>query len=590
MRMRFPASLFPAVAAALLLAAAAPAAEPPVGDFLLRTQTGRTRELYRLAPNLVVLIAQGNGCPIIRKSIPEIQALRERFRSRRVAFLMINANSQDSAADVAREAKDYGLDIPVLLDGSQTVARSLGLTRTAEAVVIDPKGWRIAYRGAIDDRYGYGAEKTAATRRYLADAIEAVLAGRPAPVERTEASGCAISYARMPDPAYARDVAPLLKMKCLNCHGAADGPAPLTSYEKARGWSAMIRETVMTGRMPPWSAESEAGKFLEDVSLSTAEQRTLVDWIDAGAPRGEGDDPLSEAVPSPRADWPLGPPDLVLAMKRPQSIPVSGALAYQYFELAGPLDRDLWITAADIRPGNARVIHHAFLMDFPKPVSPDDRKVFSDKMSAIRDPENRNLWDWHPGRVPNRLPGRVAIRVPKGHSLVLEIHYNASGKPETDLTRVGLYLHSGPLQPIELKQRRGERRDFTLPPGELVNLGPFPLAGFPDDACLVSLRPHMHYRGEGIAARALYPDGRKEALLVVHRYDFNWQYVYDFAEPKLLPAGTKISMSAVFDNTAFNPANPDPRRSVAYGLSSSDEMFFMSVNYFDAVSGSCSTD
>ena len=203
-RRRFTAGLRARVGAAvlgsavLLLFPAGRSSAAKVENFRLSDQNGRTQELFRYADKkAVVLIVQGNGCPIFQKSVPKIISLRDRYASRGVAFLLINANPQDTRQAVAKQAADFGLEFPVLIDETQTVARALGIMRTAEALVIDPKTWTIVYRGAIDDGLYYGAEKPAG-RRYAADAIEAVLRGRKPAVERTEAFGCLIQFRKKP--------------------------------------------------------------------------------------------------------------------------------------------------------------------------------------------------------------------------------------------------------------------------------------------------------------------------------------------------------------------------------------------------------
>jgi len=362
----------------------------------------------------------------------------------------------------------------------------------------------------------------------------------------------------------------------------------MTSHADLRGWTPMIRETLLTRRMPPWQADPRHGSFVGDMSLSPEELSALIRWIDSGAPRGEGPDPLSETQERTPQDWPLGQPDIILSMKDAAVIPASGTWTYQYYPLTEATDRELWIQSIDIRPENPRVVHHAWLLDFPTPPAQHERNQKSGMMAAIRrfkTPEGRirALWNWNPGRLPAVLPEGVAIRVPKGRYLVLEIHYNPIGRQETDKTKLGLYLYRGKPAPKELKFGFFESRDFMIPPQEKDHpVGPFTAHQFRQNSYLLSLRPHMHYRGARMKAAARYPDGQTETLLSVPSYDFNWQHSYILTKPKLLPVGTTILVGGSFDNSSSNPANPDPNRKVSWGLSGEDEMFILYFSYFDA--------
>jgi hypothetical protein len=141
--------------------------------------------------DVVLLVVHGVGCPIVRKSVPALHALRARYGPD-VSLLLVNANPYDTRDAVAEEVADFGLDLPVLLDPDQVLASALGFTRTAEAAVLDGETWALRYFGALDDRLEYGMEKPVATRAYAQDAVDAVLAGELPAVTRTQAKGCAL--------------------------------------------------------------------------------------------------------------------------------------------------------------------------------------------------------------------------------------------------------------------------------------------------------------------------------------------------------------------------------------------------------------
>jgi peroxiredoxin len=183
----------------VLLAAAAysgaGARSTPIENFSLPDQQGKTRRLYaqKSAP-AVVLIFTMTGCPIVQKSVPKIKALRDEFRSRGVVFWLVDSNPEDDRAAIRQEARDFGIDLPILMDRRQVVARALGATRTAEAVGVQTKSWTIFYRGAIDDQFGYGTEKPRASQAYLEHALNCLLAGKGIHPAQTDVRGCRIQF------------------------------------------------------------------------------------------------------------------------------------------------------------------------------------------------------------------------------------------------------------------------------------------------------------------------------------------------------------------------------------------------------------
>jgi peroxiredoxin len=552
-----------------------------VENFALLDETGRFHELYRQrGARAVVLFVQGNGCPIARGAVPVLNALQRDFAPRGVVFLALNANPQDDRADVRAEAGHYGLEVPVLLDETQLVAESLGIERTAEVLVIDPAGWRVLYRGPLDDRLDYETQRPV-RRRFAREVLEAQLAGDPVEVVRRDAPGCLIhlphgdraAHARI---SYADDVAPILVRRCLACHQAG-GPAPwaMDDFAAVQGWSPMMREVIRTRRMPPWQADPHVGRFRNALTLTPAEERTLVHWIEAGAARGEGPDPLSAGALPAAPEWPLGTPDRVLEAPR-QEIPATGVVPYRYVTVAVDLDRDVWIRAADVRPTNPAATHHATAyIVYPDAGAPPD----------VEGPRwNRGLFAGYvPGREPEPFPDDGGFRLPRGSRIRFQLHYSSTGRPEVDTPRVGLYLSDAPLA-HELKIGAAVNLDFEIPPGapeheaEAVHrLG--------RDVVVYRLTPHMHYRGRRMAIEAEHPDGRRELLLSVPRYNFNWQHQYVLAEPLRLARGTRIVARAAFDNSADNPANPDPEVLVTWGEQSFDEMLIGYFLYRDAGPG-----
>ena len=182
-----------------LVALATPAFATAPGDkianFKLQDQNGQSHELYSLAQRkAVVLMIQGNGCPIVRQSLPALQEVRDRYQARGVEFLLLNPNLQDDRESVASEAKEFGIALPILVDGSQAVGEALGVQRTSEVFVIDPKNWKLVYRGPMDDRLSYGKQRPSASKRYLTDALDDMLAGRKVNVTHADGVGCIVNF------------------------------------------------------------------------------------------------------------------------------------------------------------------------------------------------------------------------------------------------------------------------------------------------------------------------------------------------------------------------------------------------------------
>src|SRR5258706_3573201 len=299
-------SILPAFALAatvFLFSGPSQALEPGerVDNFRLLDQAGASHELYYLSDaRAVVFMTYGNGCGIVQKSLPRLREIRDEYSARGVEFLLIDSNLPDNRDAVARESADFGNDVPILIDETQLIGEALGVDRTADVFVVDPKNWTLVYRGPLDDRLSYGAQKPVAAKQYLTDALDAVLAGKPVAVAKAQALGCLVNFpererhdvhARIP---YAERIAPLLIDKCVACHREG-GVAPwaMTGYDIVRGFAPMMREVVRTERMPPWHADPHYGSFVGDRSMSNEDARDLVHWIEAGSPRGTGSDPLA---------------------------------------------------------------------------------------------------------------------------------------------------------------------------------------------------------------------------------------------------------------------------------------------------------
>jgi len=541
------------------------AAGAEVMNFALPDAHGRLYELRRTHAKAVVLYFTINGCPIARQSYAKLRSLRKQFGDD-VAFWIVNADDSESAASAEKEAREHGAgSTTVLRDDAQGVTRMLGVKRTCEAIAISTKDFKTFYRGAVDDQLTEGGRKPAASANFLQRALEEFLAGKTITEPTSVVRGCLITIDSPERISYAQDIAPLLERKCVECHSPGNiGQWSMSSHARVKAKSAMMQEVLLARRMPPWDADPQHGKFSNDRSLTAAEKRLLLRWIESGAPRGEGDDRLA-SLKVPAQQWPLGQPDMIISLPVEQKIPATGVVPYRYVDVPLDLTNAIWVGGAAIKPGNLEVAHHVIVrVKYPK-----EGKTSTETAEGLE--------GWSPGKSFTRFPPNTGKRLRPGAVVNFELHYTASGKPETDRTEIGLYLLKE-KPPLRYETRMAINQDLNIPPGE-ADLRTHAMMGFKRDTMLYTFVPHMHNRGSWMKYEALYPDGRRELLLHVPRYDFNWQLEYVLAEPKRMPAGSWILCTGGFDNSALKPSNPDPTQRVHWGEQSWEEMFigFMNV-------------
>lgn len=555
---------------------ATPASEPDyVDNFVLLDHQGEGHELYYYSdvPAIVVMI-QGNGCPIVRNVWTDYKNVRDAYAEKGIPFFMLNANNQDDRLDIAEEAADFSYDMPILKDDTQLIAESLGVTRTAEVLVISPEDWSILYRGPVNDRLSYGNQRSDADEHYLADALDAALRGERPSVSRRQSKGCIVNLpeagkrAEHASISYSDTIAPMLDENCAMCHQEGGiGPWAMTDFDMIEGFAPMIREVVRTKRMPPWSADPDIGTFHNTRELSIEDQQALVHWIEAGAPRGEGPDPLADRE-SDATVWPLGEPDLIIEAPA-FDVPATGVIDYQFPTAPNPLDRDVWVRAVTVVPGDKTVVHHA-LVGSSETITPpgegDQGDVFENYLIGFV-----------PGAESYVYPEGTGVEVKVGGEFRFQMHYTPSGRATTDRTKLGLYFHDEPPK-HRLRQQVVVNMQLGIPPnaGEHQEQAYF---HFDNDATIYMLFPHAHYRGKSSAFEIAYPDGRLETILSVPRYDFNWQHSYNLTEPLNVPAGSRIIHRTVYDNSSRNLANPNPERTVPWGLQSHDEMLYGSFMF-----------
>ena len=390
-------------------------------------------------------------------------------------------------------------------------------------------------------------------------------------------------HAAAPDataPTFNRDVMPIMQAHCQQCHRAGEiAPMPLTTYKEARPFAAAIKEAVALRKMPPWYADPHYGHFTNDTSLSPHDIAILTGWAKNGAPEGDPKD-----LPAARQfieGWNIPKPDMVLQMPAPFSVPATGTIDYQYVLVPGKFDKDVWVQAAEVRPDNRAVLHHLIAFIRPKGskwlagIKPGIPYVPPKEESDMSDAEM--LVGYAPGMPPDSFPAGRAKLVRAGSDIIFQMHYTTNGKPGTDQTKIGLAFANA----ADVKQRvltlSATNDKFEIPPGD-SNYQAESEFEFGTDTRIVSFMPHMHLRGKDFEFKAVYPTGESQVLLQVPNYSFSWQLVYVPQGDIAIPKGTKLHCIAHYDNSANNPYNPDPSKSITWGDQSWDEMM---IGFFD---------
>jgi mono/diheme cytochrome c family protein len=423
------------------------------------------------------------------------------------------------------------------------------------------------------------------------------------------------------DVTFAKDVAPIFFKSCAECHRPGEAaPFSVLTYKDVRPWAKSIREKVVNRTMPPWFADPHVGEWANDARLTEAEIKTVAAWVDGGAKEGDAKDLPS--APRLAAGWAIGQPDKVISMPEEFTLDASGPDEYQRFDVETGFKEDAYVQAVEVRPGNRRIVHHILVFVLP-PAKGDGPKVSEEeaarqraemekksmqyrvgflrrtkadapveddgcklpnggagrRLDATDDEGNINfLVGYAPGTPPTKpMPGS-ALRIPAGSKLRFQVHYaKVAGSVQKDRSAVGLVFAKQPPQ-RELLVRAIANMYFRIPPGA-ENHRVSACWTVPEDIHVTSLWPHTHFRGSSQRIEAFFPDGRREVLLNVPRYDFGWQLMYYPKREMALPKGTRVLVTSTFDNSARNKANPDPAQAVRWGDPSYDEMMIGFVSY-----------
>ena len=547
-----------------------------IDNYMLVDQTGMGNILrYDTHTPAVVLASYVNGDKPSQEAAKALQALKEKNPD--VVIQLINSSEADTRETIAQEAKALNISLPILDDEFQLIGSSLGkdakanpigFTYTGEAVIVSPKDWKVVYHGAVS-----GVEA----------ALAEFTAGKPVTNAETAVSGTKLVYADAGKQAewskisYVNEVAPIMKAKCVDCH-QPNGIAPellyWNSYEQVKNFAPMIREAIRTDRMPPFDADRHYRAFANNENLTEKEIRTLVRWIDAGAPSdiGAGEDPLKKAAVG-REDWPLGKPDLVVDIPS-YDVPAAGVVDYQMPVVANPMKEGRWLKATTFKAGNRQGVHHilaGWMKEMPKNGRGFDWKV--------------SMGGYAVGAESQLAPDKWATWIPAGGAISFQMHYTPIGKAFTDNSKIAFYWAK---EDPELVKRQIIIADpsIEIAPNQ-ARWHETAYVQFPAPVQIYATQVHAHYRGYASKLTAIYPDGKEEIILNMPHYDFNWQREYVFKDLIDLPAGTKLVADYWYDNSVNNKALALPNAKdltnagseVVWGDQSFEEMLFTAIQF-----------
>ena len=561
-----------------------------------------------LKPGRPTLLAfLGADCPLSQIAITGIpEALRKVSAQESVAVAGILV-ARDDAADIHRLTREYKPSFPLHLDETNKLHSILGVKVVPTVVLIDGKG-TVCYRGRIDDRVEILGKRSKVRRNDLAEAVADLMAGRSVRVPITEAVGCPVENQK-PEASpsgpleFYRDIQPILFSNCVVCHQpGGTGPFSLVGYEDATLWLPTGLELVANKVMPPGQAHSDFEVKGKISGLNKDEQDLMKRWVDGGMK--EGTKPANPPLLPPQDPdgEALGPPDFILKPTGPSHLAASGEDLYRFIVFPFNKAETTRIRAIRLIPGNRKVVHHALIFYGPSAkmreheaqVNPREGLLPGDKIPGFefsmklgesfggKDAEGNSKSSYVVGYVPGAgtplVPPGLALVIPKGSDILVQMHYHRSGKPEIDSSSVAIYLAKDDIRKdrVYAATTINARKFFVMPPGirrKVVEEWPV------NDDCLVTaLCPHGHMLTVSQTLTLIDPDGKEKTLIQVPNYDFNWQMGYEFKQPIAVKKGSKIRVTSLLDNTDANTKNPNkPPRAVFIGEGTNDEMVYPGV-------------
>lgn len=502
-----------------------------------------------------VVLATTTTCPSARRAIDQLIELDKAYARQGVQFLALNVGPNDSIREMAAQAVLADAEYPFVKDVEGRSTTALGLSRTGQVALLGPDR-SLCYRGAPEA---------------LKEALSSLLEGKEVTVVETTALGTPIESAPTASPlagmpvTYAEHIAPIMKKHCQECHRpGTEAPFSLVSHADLAANAEMVAEVVADERMPPWYASDVHGTFVNKRGLDSSERALVAEWVRAGKLAGN-----LARVPAPlppvENQWRIGKPDLVVQTRETYTLPRDGYVPYKYTVLPVKFEQDTWISHAEILPDNPRVVHHCNMAYTKLGAGWGEAKFVLGRV---------------PGVQAMELEKGLAFMIPKGAILILQIHFTTTGKDETCRLSVGFKY---PRYQIQKQFHMLWMVDtaFAIPPGARAHRA-VGTNTIPCNAIGYGFFAHMHLRGRDMAFNATFPDGRREALLLIPNFSFDWQMGYRFDDHgRRFPKGTELEAVAHYDNSPFNAYNPDPTATVREGQQTFQEMLNGVFFYID---------
>lgn len=546
-----------------------------IPDLAFTDADGKEGKLSEFKDHKVLVIAISTvGCPICKKFAPILEQIRKDYAEKDVTFLLLNPMEDDSVEDIRASVAARGMKARCIVDPKGQVASALGAQTTGDCFVLDASR-TLRYRGAVSDQFGFGYNLDKPRKTYLRDAIDALLNDEDVYTKATWAPGCVLDLEGTPptgDITWHNRVSRIVQENCQECHrDGQNGPFELMTYKQVKSNRAMVKRQVKARLMPPWFANPKHGDFRNDRSLTDDDRGDLLKWIDNGCPEGDPKDAVT-----PRKwpeDWQIGTPDAIVQAPKEYTIPATGTVPYKYSFVTTTFDEDKWISAMEIRPSSPQVVHHVLIfLQYPR-----KHPRFKEQ------PQHAGgIGGYFMGMVPGQgkavYPKNMGKFLPKGATMVFQIHYTTNGEETKDRTSIGMKFHDKRPE-IEVQTAGISNVLFRIPPGD-DNHKVVATKKIRKKSRILGFLPHMHVRGKAYRYEVVYPDGKREVLLDVPKYDFNWQLYYELREPIDLPKGSRIIATGWFDNSDKNPANPDPKKEVRFGEQTWEEMQIGYVDWY----------
>jgi len=552
----------------VLLSLSITAAAQRINDFALFDQHGTFHQLsyYKNNKAVILLVDQVGGNSNVRA---QFQSLAKEENNAEIVFMMLSPGGVDKQLPLHSQ----DISLPNLNDDIGLVSNLLGVTRVGEVLLLDPKRSSVLYRGQLGESLNLAIKEISS---------DLPLSNNKTPLINLPLLQPSASEKNQKIISYQNDVAPTLIKHCVVCH-RENGVAPfaMDSWGVVLGWSPMIKEVLMTKRMPPGQIDPSIGHFKNGRALSAEEVAQLINWIDAGGVNDSDEDPLENFVRSEN-EWALGKPDLIVDLPE-QSIPATGLIDYTDIVLSIPLIEDRWVRGTQFVPGDQRVLHHAEAFVVPLKLSGESAvnpKVviaehFLSAFNNSNNPDAALFAPYVPGAKPESLPSNTGGILKANSQLAVQLHYAAIGREVKDQTRLGLWFYPKDNKPenrmvvgcacldqTQWKKIPAYEENFVAKAELLIDKNVY----------LYSVFPQMHYRGSAIRFDAHLPNGEVEPLLSIPKYNFNWQIDYQFEQPKFVAAGTKIVATATYNNSSKNEFNPDASQDVPWGRESYNEI------------------